>query len=152
MPCAGPRPLAVLAVSSCPACAISLAALCWALSVLCMCDTQWRVLGLQILAMRLHVPPAAIHPAYALATRCKPACAGSSFLVMLPVAAAPACGISNGSVVLGPVCAVQNDASLLHKYKQSHLESYMEDNQRVAFCPSTPWCGRAIEVGWHLHQ
>jgi hypothetical protein len=35
---------------------------------------------------------------------------------------------------------------LLNKYKQSHLESYMEDNQRVTFCPSKPWCGRAIEV------
>jgi len=41
---------------------------------------------------------------------------------------------------------MQGDPALLNKYKQSHLESYMEDNQRVAFCPSTPWCGRAIEV------
>lgn len=51
---------------------------------------------------------------------------------------------------------MQGDPALLNKYKQSHLESYMEDNQRVAFCPSTPWCGRAIEVrvppcraAWH---
>jgi hypothetical protein len=40
----------------------------------------------------------------------------------------------------------QDDPVLLNKYKQSHLESYMEDNQRVTFCPSKPWCGRAIEV------
>lgn len=41
---------------------------------------------------------------------------------------------------------VQGEDELLAKYKQSHLESYMEDNQRVAFCPSVPWCGRAVEV------
>eukprot|EP00879_Flechtneria_rotunda_P010931 GHRR01011422.1.p1 GENE.GHRR01011422.1~~GHRR01011422.1.p1 ORF type:complete len:527 (+),score=168.68 GHRR01011422.1:246-1826(+) len=41
---------------------------------------------------------------------------------------------------------MQGDQPLLAKYKQSHLESYMEDNQKVAFCPSVPWCGRAIEV------
>ena len=45
------------------------------------------------------------------------------------------------------VCVPQGDPVLLNKYKQSHLESYMEDNQRVVFCPSAPWCGRAIEVG-----
>lgn len=44
------------------------------------------------------------------------------------------------------LAVIQGDPALLNKYKQSHLESYMEDNQRVAFCPSTPWCGRAIEV------
>eukprot|EP00878_Enallax_costatus_P004275 GHUV01004505.1.p1 GENE.GHUV01004505.1~~GHUV01004505.1.p1 ORF type:complete len:527 (+),score=139.84 GHUV01004505.1:269-1849(+) len=41
---------------------------------------------------------------------------------------------------------MKGEQSLLAKYKQSHIESYMEDNQRVAFCPSVPWCGRAIEV------
>jgi hypothetical protein len=41
---------------------------------------------------------------------------------------------------------LQSEPELLSKYKQSHLESYMEDNQRVAFCPSVPWCGRAVEV------
>jgi hypothetical protein len=41
---------------------------------------------------------------------------------------------------------LQEKPELLQKYKQSHLESYMEDNQRVAFCPSVPWCGRAVEV------
>eukprot|EP00775_Hariotina_reticulata_P013428 gene13428-13556_t len=42
--------------------------------------------------------------------------------------------------------AMQGAEELLAKYKQSHLESYMEDNQRVTFCPSVPWCGRAVEV------
>lgn len=46
-------------------------------------------------------------------------------------------------------CWPQGDTALLNKYKQSHLESYMEDNQRVAFCPSVPWCGRAVEVRSH---
>jgi ariadne-1 len=41
---------------------------------------------------------------------------------------------------------LQSESELLSKYKQSHLESYMEDNQRVAFCPSVPWCGCAVEV------
>lgn len=65
---------------------------------------------------------------------------------------ARACG---GRHVLGSwyraavlACIVlQGEQTLLAKYKQSHIESYMEDNQRVAFCPSVPWCGRAIEVG-----
>lgn len=35
---------------------------------------------------------------------------------------------------------------VLQKYKQSLLESYMEDNAKVRFCPSVPWCGRAVEV------
>jgi hypothetical protein len=35
---------------------------------------------------------------------------------------------------------------VLHKYQQSLLESYMEDNAKVRFCPSVPWCGRAVEV------
>lgn len=40
----------------------------------------------------------------------------------------------------------QGEAALYAKYTSSHLESYLEDNTRVAFCPSTPWCGHAIEV------
>jgi hypothetical protein len=43
---------------------------------------------------------------------------------------------------------LQDESQLLQKYKQSHLESYMEDNHKVAFCPSVPWCGRAVEVRW----
>ncbi len=39
-----------------------------------------------------------------------------------------------------------SDAPALAKYRQSHLESYMEDNKNVVFCPSVPWCGRAVEV------
>eukprot|EP00877_Chromochloris_zofingiensis_P002490 jgi/Chrzof1/12241/Cz06g26220.t1 len=41
---------------------------------------------------------------------------------------------------------MKDQAELLSKYQQSHLESYMEDNHRVAFCPSVPWCGHAVEV------
>ncbi|WIA17066.1 hypothetical protein OEZ85_013967 [Tetradesmus obliquus] len=41
---------------------------------------------------------------------------------------------------------MKGERELLSKYKQSHLESYMEDNERVAFCPSVPWCGHAVEV------
>lgn len=52
----------------------------------------------------------------------------------------------------------QGKPELLAKYRQSHLESYLEDNPRVAFCPSAPWCGHAVQVrrllavgvqGWH---
>jgi hypothetical protein len=35
---------------------------------------------------------------------------------------------------------------VFQKYKQSLLESYMEDNAKVRFCPSVPWCSRAVEV------
>jgi hypothetical protein len=52
----------------------------------------------------------------------------------------------NSCSAAGHGAILQGDTALLNKYKQSHLESYMEDNQRVAFCPSVPWCGRAIEV------
>lgn len=44
------------------------------------------------------------------------------------------------------VKVMKGEPELLSKYNQSHVESYLEDNQRVAFCPSVPWCGHAIEV------
>ncbi|GMH39326.1 hypothetical protein BSKO_07224 [Bryopsis sp. KO-2023] len=34
----------------------------------------------------------------------------------------------------------------LTRYRQSLLESYIEDNQNVRWCPSVPHCGRAIQV------
>jgi hypothetical protein len=43
---------------------------------------------------------------------------------------------------------LQGEKELLAKYTNSRLESYMEDNNRVTYCPSTPWCGHAIEVSW----
>lgn len=33
------------------------------------------------------------------------------------------------------------------KYKTARLQSYLEGNNKVKFCCSVPWCGRAIEVG-----
>ncbi|KXZ51910.1 hypothetical protein GPECTOR_11g38 [Gonium pectorale] len=38
------------------------------------------------------------------------------------------------------------EADALSKYKQSLALSYVEDNSRVNFCPSVPWCGHAIQV------
>lgn len=34
----------------------------------------------------------------------------------------------------------------LDKYCESVTMSYVEDNARVHFCPSVPWCGRAIQA------
>lgn len=34
----------------------------------------------------------------------------------------------------------------LDRYRQALLESYIEDNQNVRWCPSAPHCGRAIQV------
>lgn len=34
----------------------------------------------------------------------------------------------------------------LDKYKHSMALSYVEDNARVNFCPSVPWCGHAVQV------
>ena len=47
---------------------------------------------------------------------------------------------------------MQGEKELLAKYTNSRLASYMEDNNRVTYCPSTPWCGHAIEVGCHLDR
>ena len=38
------------------------------------------------------------------------------------------------------------DAPLASRYSRDRLQSYLEDNARVRFCPSAPWCGRCIEV------
>lgn len=60
---------------------------------------------------------------------------------------APACAHPPSPAARQPARAVaQGNPSLLEKYSQSHLQSYLEDNARVAFCPSAPWCGHAIEV------
>ena len=32
------------------------------------------------------------------------------------------------------------------KYCQRLLESYIDDNKRVKWCPSTPHCGRAVQA------
>ena len=51
------------------------------------------------------------------------------------------------------VCRLLKDAaSDLDKYKQARLQSYIEDNSNVRFCPSVPWCGQAVQVsyGWRL--
>ncbi len=39
------------------------------------------------------------------------------------------------------------DAEALDKYGKSLALSYVEDNARVNFCPSVPWCGHAVQVG-----
>lgn len=36
---------------------------------------------------------------------------------------------------------------MAEKYERFLLESYIEDNKRVKWCPSTPHCGNAIRVG-----
>lgn len=44
-----------------------------------------------------------------------------------------------------------NDAETLDKYMRSLLESYIEDNAMVRWCPSVPSCGRAIRVDGDQH-
>ena len=43
--------------------------------------------------------------------------------------------------------AENGDMQELHaKYCQRLLESYIDDNKRVKWCPSTPHCGRAVQA------
>lgn len=41
---------------------------------------------------------------------------------------------------------LEDEPDLQMRYKKSLLESYIEDNQNVRWCPSVPHCGRAIQV------
>ena len=41
---------------------------------------------------------------------------------------------------------LQHDPNLLDKYEQKLLDSYIEDNKSVRWCPSVPHCGCAIQV------
>ena len=38
------------------------------------------------------------------------------------------------------------EEELLDKLTQALLDSYIDDNKRVKWCPSVPHCGRAIQV------
>lgn len=40
----------------------------------------------------------------------------------------------------------KRDAVALKKYEQSRLDSYIEDNNHVHWCPSVPNCGRAVQM------
>ncbi|PSC75216.1 putative E3 ubiquitin-ligase ARI1 isoform X2 isoform A [Micractinium conductrix] len=39
---------------------------------------------------------------------------------------------------------LRGQGPLLQKYEQALLESYVDDNKRVKWCPSVPHCGRAV--------
>ncbi|KAI8463915.1 MAG: hypothetical protein J3K34DRAFT_474800 [Monoraphidium minutum] len=54
------------------------------------------------------------------------------------------CGVVADDELVESVIQGQGDA--LAKYQHSHLLSYLEDDPRVAFCPSAPWCGHAVQV------
>lgn len=41
---------------------------------------------------------------------------------------------------------LQHDRSLLNKYEQKLLDSYIDDNKSVKWCPSVPHCGCAIQA------
>ncbi|DBA73929.1 hypothetical protein WJX79_003500 [Trebouxia sp. C0005] len=45
---------------------------------------------------------------------------------------------------------LQQESSLLDKYEQKLLDSYIEDNKSVKWCPSVPHCGCAIQVDGDL--
>ena len=40
------------------------------------------------------------------------------------------------------------EQGLLDKLTQALLDSYIDDNKRVKWCPSVPHCGRAIQVAF----
>lgn len=42
---------------------------------------------------------------------------------------------------------LEGEEELLDKLTQALLDSYIDDNKRVKWCPSVPHCGRAIQVG-----
>ena len=50
------------------------------------------------------------------------------------------------SLSLQVVRLMQHDTALAEKYQQKLLESYIEDNKQVKWCPSVPHCGCAIQV------
>lgn len=54
----------------------------------------------------------------------------------------------NGSFLCRIVVQLLSEASpdLLQKYEGAILNSYIEDNSNVRWCPSVPCCGRAIEA------
>jgi len=41
---------------------------------------------------------------------------------------------------------LQQESNLLDKYEQKLLDSYIEDNKSVKWCPSVPHCGCAIQA------
>lgn len=41
---------------------------------------------------------------------------------------------------------LRNEGKLLEKYEEKLLDSYIEDNKSVRWCPSVPHCGCAIQV------
>lgn len=45
---------------------------------------------------------------------------------------------------------LQHNGKLLDKYEQKLLDSYIEDNKSVRWCPSVPHCGCAIQVDGDL--
>ncbi|MEW5311065.1 MAG: hypothetical protein WDW38_002808 [Sanguina aurantia] len=54
------------------------------------------------------------------------------------------CGIGCDEAKVASILA--EDPASLEKYNHSLLMSYVEDNASVKFCPSVPWCGRAVQV------
>ena len=53
---------------------------------------------------------------------------------------------SDAHCVVQVVKLLQHDRKLVGKYQQKLLESYIEDNKQVKWCPSVPHCGCAIQV------
>ncbi|CAL8462233.1 g1764 [Coccomyxa elongata] len=46
---------------------------------------------------------------------------------------------------------ISDDQEILARFDRSLLESYVEDNAMVRWCPSVPHCGRAIRVEGEVH-
>lgn len=58
---------------------------------------------------------------------------------------APKCNaICDEAIVRNLVC--KRDPDIAHRFDRFLLESYIEDNSKVKWCPSIPHCGNAIRV------
>lgn len=55
---------------------------------------------------------------------------------------APSCGVICDEDMVKQL--LRSNRMLLQKYQQSLLDSYVDDNRRVKWCPSVPHCGNAV--------
>ncbi|CAK0772066.1 hypothetical protein CVIRNUC_003925 [Coccomyxa viridis] len=46
---------------------------------------------------------------------------------------------------------IASELPALHRFNSSLLESYVEDNDMVRWCPGVPHCGRAVRVAGEVH-
>lgn len=100
-----------------------------------VCDEELVAKVMQVRMGRARMAGALHVRAHACAALCRTSPGASRSVRQAPVAHPP------------PPHPPQAEPEVFAKYAHSHMQSYLEDNARVAFCPSAPWCGNAVEVG-----